>query len=115
MPLQRVVECDTPADQPLAVIDEQPRIELRALQLRGWQGIQPFAQRRPRDRDRVDAAGLPARERGDVSRPSASSSRARPARRVRSRALKGTRDMPRPAPASRAMAISAVRKLTARA
>ena len=40
--------------------DEQPQIEFGTLQLRRRQGIQAFAQRRPRDRDRVDAVGLPA-------------------------------------------------------
>jgi len=42
------------------MIDEQPQIELATLQLRGRQGVQALAQRRPRDRDRVDAVGLPA-------------------------------------------------------
>ena len=60
MPLQRVVERDALADQPLAVIDEQPQVELGAVQLRGRQRIQALAQRRPGDRDRVDAVGLPA-------------------------------------------------------
>ena len=60
MPLQRVVERDALADQPLAMVDEQPQIELGAFQLRGRQRIQAFAQRRPGDRDRVDAVGLPA-------------------------------------------------------
>jgi hypothetical protein len=60
MPLQRVVERDALADQPLAVIDEQPQVELAAVELRGRQRIQAFAQRRPGDRDRVDAVGLPA-------------------------------------------------------
>ena len=60
MPLQRVVERDALADQPLAVIDEQPQVELGPVQLRRRQRIQAFAQRRPGDRDRVDAVGLPA-------------------------------------------------------
>ena len=60
MPLQRVVERDALADQPLAVIDQQPQIELGPVQLRGRQRVQALAQRRPRDRDRVDAVGLPA-------------------------------------------------------
>ena len=42
------------------MVDEQPQIEFGALQLRRRQGVQAFAQRRPRDRDRVDAVGLPA-------------------------------------------------------
>ena len=74
MPLQRVVERDALADQPLAVIDEQPQIELGTVQLRGRQRIQAFAQRRPGDRERVDAVGLPALARDRAaSRPSASS------------------------------------------
>ena len=60
MPLQRVVERDALADQPLAVIDQQPQIEFGALELRRRQRIQAFAQRRPRDRERVDAVGLTA-------------------------------------------------------
>ena len=49
------------------MVDEQPQIEFGALKLRRRQGIQAFAQRRPRDRDRVDAVGLPA-----PARPAAS-------------------------------------------
>ena len=59
MPLQRVVERDALAHEALAVIDQQPQIELRALQPRRRPGIQTIAQRRPRDRNRVDAVGLP--------------------------------------------------------
>ena len=61
MPLQRVVQRNALADQPLAMVHEQPEIEFGARQLRRGQGVQPFAQRRPRDRDRVNAVGLPAR------------------------------------------------------
>jgi hypothetical protein len=57
---QRVVERNALADQPLAAVNEQPQIELWALQLRRRQDFQALAQRRPRDRDRVDAVGLPA-------------------------------------------------------
>jgi hypothetical protein len=60
MPLQRVVERNALADETLAMVNEQPQIEFGALQLRRRQGIQAFAQRRPRDRDRIDAVGLPA-------------------------------------------------------
>ena len=74
MPLQRVVERDALADQALAMVDEQPQIELGPVQLRRRQGIQAFAQRRPRDRDRVDAVGLAAPARAATRRrPSASS------------------------------------------
>jgi hypothetical protein len=60
MPLQRVVERNALADEALAMVNEQPQIEFGALQLRRRQRIQAFAQRRPRDRNRVDAVGLPA-------------------------------------------------------
>ena len=60
MPLQRVVEPDALTDQALAVIDQQPQIELGPVQLCCGQLIQALAQRRPGDRDRVDAVGLPA-------------------------------------------------------
>jgi hypothetical protein len=60
MPLQRVVDRNALADQPLAMVNEQPQIEFGALKLRRREGMQAFAQRRPRDRDRVDAVGLPA-------------------------------------------------------
>src|SRR4051812_37147981 len=61
MPLQRVVERNALTDEALAMVHEQPQIEFRALQLRGRQVVQAFAQRRSRDRNRVDAVGLPAR------------------------------------------------------
>jgi hypothetical protein len=60
VPLQRVIERDALADQPLAVIDQQPQIQFGTFQLRGRQRLQAFAQRRPGDRDGVDAVGLPA-------------------------------------------------------
>jgi hypothetical protein len=40
MPLQRVVERNALADEAFAMVNEQPQIELGALQLRRWQGIQ---------------------------------------------------------------------------
>ena len=55
MPLQRVVERDARADEPFAVIDEQPQVELGPVQVRRRQRVQAFAQRRSRDRERVDA------------------------------------------------------------
>ena len=61
VPLERVVEPDPLADQALAVIDEQPQVELGPVQVRGRQRVEAFAQRRAGDRDRVDAVGLPAR------------------------------------------------------
>jgi hypothetical protein len=60
MPLQRVVERDALVDEALAIVHEQPQIEFGAVKRRRRQGVQAFAQRRPRDRDRVDAVGLPA-------------------------------------------------------
>ena len=73
MPLQRVVERDALADQALAVIDEQPQVELGAVQLRRRQGIQAFAQRRPGDRDaRRCCRTSRGRERCAARRPSAS-------------------------------------------
>jgi len=60
VPLQRVIQRDALADQALAMVHEQPQVELWTCQLRGRQRIQPFAQRCSGDRDRVDAVGLPA-------------------------------------------------------
>src|SRR6185295_13985831 len=57
MPLQRVVERDALADEALAMVHEQPQIELRPVEVRRRQSVQAFAQRRSRDRDRVDAVG----------------------------------------------------------
>jgi len=61
VPLERVVECDALSDQALAVIDQQPQIELGPVQMRRRQLVEAFAQRGPGDGDRVDAVGLPAR------------------------------------------------------
>ena len=55
MPLQRVVERDTLADKPLAVVDEQPQVKLRAVQVRARQLIQALPHGRAGDGDRVDA------------------------------------------------------------
>ena len=60
MPLQRVVDRHPLADEPLAVIDQQPQVELGPVQVRGRQRVQAFAQRGPGDRERVDAVGLAA-------------------------------------------------------
>ena len=43
------------ADQALAMIDQQPQIELGPLKLRRRQRAEAFTQRRAGDRDRVDA------------------------------------------------------------
>jgi hypothetical protein len=58
VPLHRVVEPNALADQALAVIDEQPQVKLGPVQLRNRKIVQPFAQRCPGDRHRVDAVGL---------------------------------------------------------
>ena len=42
-------------NEPLAVVDQQPNVELRAGELGGRQRIQAFAQRRARDGEGVDA------------------------------------------------------------
>ena len=49
MPLHRVVERDALADEALAMVYQQPQIELLAVEVRRRQGIQAFAQRCPRD------------------------------------------------------------------
>src|SRR5512133_4225971 len=48
------------ANEPLAVIDQQPQVELDAGQLRDGQALDSFAQRRPSDGDGVDAIRLAA-------------------------------------------------------
>ena len=58
MPLQRVVDRDALTDQALAVIDQQPEIELGPIQMRGRQRVQALAQRSAGDCERVDAVGL---------------------------------------------------------
>jgi len=60
MPLQCVVERDALADKALAVIDQEPEIEFRPVQVGGRQVVQTLAQRRPGDGNRIDAVGLPA-------------------------------------------------------
>jgi hypothetical protein len=60
VPLQCVVERDALTNQPLAVIDQQPQVELGSFQLRGRQLVEPLAQRRPRHSERVDAVRFAA-------------------------------------------------------
>ena len=78
MPLQRVVERDALADQPLAVIDQQPQVELGPVQLRGRA-----------------ASSRPSRS---AARATATASmlsdlpRSRPARRASAISLVGTRN-----------------------
>ena len=55
-----VVERDALADEPFAVIDQQPEVELGPGQLRDRQRLEAFAQRGAGDGERVDAVGLAA-------------------------------------------------------
>ena len=84
MPEQIVVERGAHPDEPLAMIDQQPELELHASQLGGRQPLKAFAQRRAGDGDRVDAVG-PCRDhdRRGAHRPSTWSRRGRHARRGR--------------------------------
>jgi hypothetical protein len=41
MPLQRAVERDALTDQPFAVIDQQPQVELGPIQVRDRERLQP--------------------------------------------------------------------------
>src|SRR5215207_8734251 len=74
MPLQRAVELDAVADEALAVVDQQPQIELWPGKLCGRKGLKPFLQRGAGDTERVDAirlaalASAPARVRRQVRR-----------------------------------------------
>ena len=58
LPAQIVDQRGALLDEPLAVIDEQPDVELGPGQLRDRQRVEAFAQRRAGDRDGVDAIGL---------------------------------------------------------
>src|SRR5215218_9575973 len=60
MPQQRAVELDAMADEALAVVDEQPQVELGPVQLRGREGLQALLQRGAGDSERVDRVGLAA-------------------------------------------------------
>ena len=85
VPLQRVVERAARADKPLAMVDQQPNVELRAGQLGRRQRLDAFGQRGSCDGERVDA-GRTCRARGSTaaSWPSAASAPERPVRRERS-------------------------------
>ena len=54
MPEQRAVELDAVANQPLPMIDEQSQIELRPVEVRGREAVQPFLQRGARDVEGVN-------------------------------------------------------------
>ena len=60
VPAQVVDQPCARVDQPLAMIDEQPDVELDPGELRDRQRLDPVADRRPGDRDRVDRIGLAA-------------------------------------------------------
>ena len=60
MPQQRAVELDAVTDQPLAMVDEQPKVELGPLQVRGREGLQALLQRGAGDVEGVDRIGLAA-------------------------------------------------------
>jgi hypothetical protein len=60
MPQQRAVELDAMADQPFAVVDEQPQVELRSVQVRGREGLQALLQRGAGDVECVDRVRLAA-------------------------------------------------------
>ena len=60
VPEQVVVERGAHPDEPFAVIDQQPDVELDAGQLGDRQPLDALAQRRAGDGDRVDAVGLAA-------------------------------------------------------
>jgi hypothetical protein len=74
MPQQRAVELDAMPDQALAVVNQEPQVELGPVQLRGREALQAFLQRGAGDVDRVDPVrlaaltGAPAALRGQVRR-----------------------------------------------
>jgi hypothetical protein len=74
MPQQGAVELHAMANESLAVVDEQPQIELGPLQVRGREGLQAFLQRDAGDVERVDGirlaalTGAAARVRGQMGR-----------------------------------------------
>jgi hypothetical protein len=54
VPQQRAVELDAMADQPFAVVDQQPQVELGPVQVRGREGLQALLQRGAGDVECVD-------------------------------------------------------------
>ena len=85
MPLQRAIERHARADQALAVVDQQPDVELGPANAAVGSVSIPRRQRRARDR-RAHRSDRSCRARGSSagSRPSAASRRERHARRARS-------------------------------
>src|SRR4051812_16909694 len=74
MPQQRAVELDAMADQPFAVVDQQPHVELGPVQVRGREPVQALLEGGAGDVERVDRirlgalAGAPACLGGQVRR-----------------------------------------------
>jgi hypothetical protein len=60
MPEQRAVELDAMADEALSVIDQQPQVELGAVQVRSREGLQTLLQRGAGNVERVDWVRLAA-------------------------------------------------------
>src|SRR3954452_24002080 len=74
MPQQRAVELDAMADESFAVVDKQPQVQLRSVQVRGREGLQTLLPRGAGNVERIDRIGLaaltraPAALRGQVRR-----------------------------------------------
>jgi len=60
VPLERAVERHADADEPLAVIDQQPQIQFRACERGGRQRLDAGGQGGPGDRERIDPIRLAA-------------------------------------------------------
>src|SRR3954463_1598722 len=60
MPQQRVIELDAMTDQPFAVVDQQPQVEFRSVQVRGREGLKALLHRGAGDDERVDRIRLAA-------------------------------------------------------
>ena len=95
VPLQRVVERAARADQPLAMVDQQPNVELRAGQLGRRQRLDALGQRGPCDGERVDRSDLPRSrlDRRELAISRVGTRTTRSPRAIRE-PLEGARDMP---------------------
>jgi hypothetical protein len=60
VPLQCAVELDALADKAFAVVDEQPQVQLRSVQVRGGETLQGLLQRGAGDVESVDRVRLAA-------------------------------------------------------
>src|SRR4051812_19249663 len=87
MPLQRVVERDTLANQPLTVIDQQPQIELRALSCAAGKASRPSrnAARATEIASMLSDFPRPRTPRGDAAISLVVTRRTRSPRRIRNR------------------------------